>query len=160
MPEPHIHLLCNAHLDPVWLWEWEEGAAEALSTFRTAADLLAGLPALMVRLLDAALTPRLAMWRAAGEAEPGAAAFEALAAARTRLLELGGASAASRQRNLDRHWRNIRTLAANLIGGYLVGVCVAVFQALPQLDPAWRLALSRVPREPLVPRVPRKPPSA
>lgn len=33
------------------------------------------------------------------------------------------------------------TLAANLIGGYLVGVCVAIFQALPQLDPAWRLAL-------------------
>ena len=33
------------------------------------------------------------------------------------------------------------TLAANLIGGYLVGVCVAVFQALPHLDPAWRLAL-------------------
>lgn len=34
-----IHLLCNAHLDPCWLWEWEEGAAEVLSTFRTAADL-------------------------------------------------------------------------------------------------------------------------
>ncbi|RKY05799.1 MAG: alpha-mannosidase [Planctomycetota bacterium] len=34
-----IHLLCNAHLDPVWLWEWEEGAAEAISTFRTAAEL-------------------------------------------------------------------------------------------------------------------------
>jgi CrcB protein len=33
------------------------------------------------------------------------------------------------------------TLAANLIGGYLVGVCVAVFQATPQLDPAWRLFL-------------------
>lgn len=33
------------------------------------------------------------------------------------------------------------TLAANLIGGYLVGVCVAVFQALPQLDPNWRLLL-------------------
>ncbi|MBI3531983.1 MAG: fluoride efflux transporter CrcB [Burkholderiales bacterium] len=33
------------------------------------------------------------------------------------------------------------TLAANLIGGYLVGVCVAVFQQLPQLDPVWRLAL-------------------
>jgi len=33
------------------------------------------------------------------------------------------------------------TLAANLIGGYLVGVCVAVFQALPNLDPVWRLAL-------------------
>lgn len=33
------------------------------------------------------------------------------------------------------------TLAANLVGGYLVGVCVAVFQAIPQLDPVWRLAL-------------------
>ena len=33
-----LHLICNAHLDPVWLWEWQEGAAEALSTFRTAAD--------------------------------------------------------------------------------------------------------------------------
>ena len=33
------------------------------------------------------------------------------------------------------------TLAANLIGGYLVGVCVAVFQQMPQLDPVWRLLL-------------------
>ena len=33
------------------------------------------------------------------------------------------------------------TLAANLIGGYLIGVCVAMFNALPQIDPAWRLAL-------------------
>lgn len=33
------------------------------------------------------------------------------------------------------------TLAANLVGGYLVGLCVGVFQALPQLDPVWRLAL-------------------
>jgi CrcB protein len=33
------------------------------------------------------------------------------------------------------------TLAANLIGGYLVGVCVAVFQATPELDPTWRLLL-------------------
>jgi CrcB protein len=33
------------------------------------------------------------------------------------------------------------TLAANLIGGYLVGICVAGFQAMPQLDPVWRLAL-------------------
>ena len=34
-----VHLVCNAHIDPVWLWEWEEGAAAAISTFRTAADL-------------------------------------------------------------------------------------------------------------------------
>lgn len=33
------------------------------------------------------------------------------------------------------------TLAANLIGGYLIGVCIAVFQSLPHLDPVWRLAL-------------------
>jgi alkylation response protein AidB-like acyl-CoA dehydrogenase len=30
--------------------------------------------------------------------------------AASKLLELGGASAASRQRNLDRHWRNVRTI--------------------------------------------------
>ena len=35
----------------------------------------------------------------------------------------------------------VGTLAANLIGGYLVGICVAVFHAMPQLDPLWRLAL-------------------
>ncbi|PZU42995.1 MAG: hypothetical protein DI574_00260 [Acidovorax sp.] len=28
------------------------------------------------------------------------------------------------------------TLAANLIGGYLIGLCLALFQALPQLDSA------------------------
>ena len=33
------------------------------------------------------------------------------------------------------------TLAANLIGGFLVGLAIAVFQALPNLDPAWRLAV-------------------
>ncbi|WP_026688377.1 glycoside hydrolase family 38 C-terminal domain-containing protein [Alteribacter aurantiacus] len=33
-----LHLICNAHLDPAWLWELEEGAGEALSTFRIAAN--------------------------------------------------------------------------------------------------------------------------
>ena len=33
-----LYLICNAHLDPVWLWQWREGAAEAVSTFRIAAD--------------------------------------------------------------------------------------------------------------------------
>ena len=32
-----FHLISNAHLDPIWQWEWEEGAAAALSTFRCAA---------------------------------------------------------------------------------------------------------------------------
>jgi alpha-mannosidase len=39
MKEKTLFLVCNAHLDPVWLWEWQEGAGEALSTFRTAAQL-------------------------------------------------------------------------------------------------------------------------
>lgn len=39
MGKATVHLICNAHLDPVWLWEIEEGVAETLSTFRTAADL-------------------------------------------------------------------------------------------------------------------------
>ncbi|MDO5692873.1 MAG: fluoride efflux transporter CrcB [Pseudomonadota bacterium] len=38
-------------------------------------------------------------------------------------------------------WLPWGTLAANLIGGYLVGVAVAVFHHHPQLDPAWRLLL-------------------
>jgi alpha-mannosidase len=38
-PTRRIHLVCNAHLDPVWQWEWEEGVAAVLSTFRSAADL-------------------------------------------------------------------------------------------------------------------------
>ncbi len=34
-----LHMICNAHLDPVWLWRRPEGIAEAVSTFRVAADL-------------------------------------------------------------------------------------------------------------------------
>lgn len=33
-----IHLVCNAHLDPVWLWRKSEGMTEAMATFRIAAD--------------------------------------------------------------------------------------------------------------------------
>ena len=33
------------------------------------------------------------------------------------------------------------TLAANLVGGYLVGGCIAAFQSMPHLDPMWRLLL-------------------
>ena len=39
MAKQQLHLLCNAHLDPVWLWQWQEGAAEAISTFRTAVEI-------------------------------------------------------------------------------------------------------------------------
>lgn len=43
--------------------------------------------------------------------------------------------------NTSAAWLPWGTLAANLIGGYLVGLCVAVFNNLPELDPVWRLAL-------------------
>ena len=33
------------------------------------------------------------------------------------------------------------TLAANLIGGYLIGIAVAVFTSLPSLAPEWRLLI-------------------
>lgn len=36
MSEKRYHLISNAHLDPVWQWEWEEGCAAAISTFRCA----------------------------------------------------------------------------------------------------------------------------
>jgi alpha-mannosidase len=33
-----IHLICNAHIDPMWQWEWQEGAGSAISTFRVATE--------------------------------------------------------------------------------------------------------------------------
>lgn len=33
-----LHLIGNAHLDPVWLWRWQEGFAEVLATYRSALD--------------------------------------------------------------------------------------------------------------------------
>ena len=34
-----LHLICNAHLDPVWQWDWNEGATAALATFYAAVDI-------------------------------------------------------------------------------------------------------------------------
>jgi alpha-mannosidase len=33
-----VHMIGNAHVDPVWLWPWQAGVDEALATFRSAAD--------------------------------------------------------------------------------------------------------------------------
>ena len=33
-----VHLIANAHLDPVWLWNWPAGVDETIATFRSAAD--------------------------------------------------------------------------------------------------------------------------
>ncbi|MCL5999757.1 MAG: hypothetical protein M1546_27395 [Chloroflexi bacterium] len=41
---PIVHLVCQAHIDPVWMWTWQEGAREGISTFHTAANLLEEFP--------------------------------------------------------------------------------------------------------------------
>lgn len=43
-----FHLIGNAHLDPVWLWDWREGLNEGLITTRTLLDLLDEDPELTV----------------------------------------------------------------------------------------------------------------
>ncbi len=35
-----FHIIANAHLDPVWLWDWREGLNEGLITCRTVLDLM------------------------------------------------------------------------------------------------------------------------
>ena len=39
-----LYLIGNAHLDPVWLWRWPEGCAEAIGTCWAAVELLAQHP--------------------------------------------------------------------------------------------------------------------
>lgn len=34
-----LHLICNSHLDPIWMWDWQEGATAALATFYQAVEL-------------------------------------------------------------------------------------------------------------------------
>ena len=40
MSEFTFHLIPNAHLDPVWLWDWREGLNEGIVTCRTILDLM------------------------------------------------------------------------------------------------------------------------
>ena len=40
----NVHLVANAHIDPIWQWEWEEGAACGISTFRTAVEICEANP--------------------------------------------------------------------------------------------------------------------
>jgi alpha-mannosidase len=38
MSRPVLHLICQAHLDPVWLWQERNGIAEILTTMQSAVD--------------------------------------------------------------------------------------------------------------------------
>ncbi|SFI76147.1 alpha-mannosidase [Paenibacillus sp. UNC496MF] len=40
MKHRKLYMIGNAHLDPVWLWQWQEGFQETKATFRSALDRL------------------------------------------------------------------------------------------------------------------------
>lgn len=40
MKEKTLHMIGYAHIDPVWLWQWQEGFQEVKSTFRSALERL------------------------------------------------------------------------------------------------------------------------
>ncbi len=42
-----LHMVGNAHIDPMWIWDWREGMHEVLQTFRSAADRLDEEPTLV-----------------------------------------------------------------------------------------------------------------
>jgi alpha-mannosidase len=46
-PPARLHMVGNAHIDPMWIWDWREGMHEVLQTFRSAVDRLDEEPALV-----------------------------------------------------------------------------------------------------------------
>ena len=38
MKQKTLHMIGNAHIDPVWLWQWQEGFHEVKASFRSALD--------------------------------------------------------------------------------------------------------------------------
>lgn len=43
-PDRTLHMIGNAHLDPVWLWPWQEGYQEARATFRSVLERMDEYP--------------------------------------------------------------------------------------------------------------------
>src|SRR3954465_6451207 len=39
-----VHMVGNAHIDPVWLWQWPEGYQEVRATFQSAIDRMHEYP--------------------------------------------------------------------------------------------------------------------
>jgi alpha-mannosidase len=44
MSERVLHMIGNAHIDPVWLWQWPEGYQEVRATFQSAIDRMEEYP--------------------------------------------------------------------------------------------------------------------
>ncbi|MGC2484751.1 MAG: glycoside hydrolase family 38 C-terminal domain-containing protein [Acidimicrobiales bacterium] len=51
---PTITMVGNAHIDPVWIWNWREGYGEIWATFRSAVDRLRESPELVFSASSAA----------------------------------------------------------------------------------------------------------
>lgn len=49
-----VYVIGNAHIDPVWLWDWREGFAEVLATCRSALDRMRDYPDFVFTRADAA----------------------------------------------------------------------------------------------------------
>jgi len=49
-----VYMIGNAHIDPVWLWRWQEGHAEVLATCRSALDRMKEYPEFVFTRADAA----------------------------------------------------------------------------------------------------------
>jgi len=49
-----VYMIGNAHIDPVWLWRWQEGLAEVLATCRSALDRMNEYPDFVFTRADAA----------------------------------------------------------------------------------------------------------
>src|SRR5918911_5102085 len=39
-----LHMIGNAHIDPVWLWQWQEGYQEVRATFQSAIERMEEYP--------------------------------------------------------------------------------------------------------------------
>ena len=52
--EVTVYMIGNAHIDPVWLWRWQEGFAEVLATCRSALDRMREFPEFVFTRADAA----------------------------------------------------------------------------------------------------------
>lgn len=49
-----VYMIGNAHIDPVWMWRWQEGFAEVLATCRSALDRMNEYPDFVFTRADAA----------------------------------------------------------------------------------------------------------
>ncbi|MDF2630886.1 MAG: alpha-mannosidase, partial [Symbiobacteriaceae bacterium] len=44
MKQKKLYMIGNAHIDPVWMWQWQEGFQEVKATFRSALDRMKEFP--------------------------------------------------------------------------------------------------------------------